>query len=77
MIHAEIDLPTDVYQDVERIAKASKREPVQVMRDLIKQGLRMQRPSTKPGERLDRLVALQFHGPKDLAQNADHYLYDD
>lgn len=77
MIHAEIELPADVYQDVERIARASKREPVQVMRDLIKQGLRMQPPSAKTDRRLDRLVALQFHGPKDLAQNADHYLYDD
>lgn len=77
MIHAEIDLPADVYHDVELIAKASKRTSDQVMRDLIKQALRLHRPSAKTGQQLDRLVALQFHGPKDLAQNADHYLYDE
>jgi hypothetical protein len=77
MIHTEIDLPADVYKNIERIAKASKRQPGQVMRDLIEQGLRIQDPTPKSGHRLDRLVALQFHGPKDLAGNIDRYLYDD
>jgi hypothetical protein len=75
MIHAEVDLPADVYKDVERIAKASQRQPGQVLRDLIKQALRTQ--PTKTGQRLDRRVALQFHGPKGLAANIDHYLYDE
>lgn len=35
MIHAKVDLPADVYKDVERIANASKRQPGQVMRDFI------------------------------------------
>jgi hypothetical protein len=40
MIHAEVDLPAEVYKDVERIARASKRSSGQVLRDLITQALR-------------------------------------
>ena len=76
MIHAEVDLPVDIYKDVERIAKASNKLPAQVMRSLITEAVEAKRGPAKPGQRLDRLVGLRFHGPKDLAQNIDHYLYD-
>lgn len=52
MIHAEIDLPADVYKDVERIAKASKRPPAQVMRDLITQAVRRKARSARSGGKL-------------------------
>lgn len=47
MIHLEIDIPTDVYKDVERIAKASKRQPGQVLRDLITQAVRSKTQSAR------------------------------
>jgi hypothetical protein len=47
MIHAETDLPADVYKDVERIAQASKRKPGQVLRDLITQAVRSKTQSVR------------------------------
>ena len=52
MIHAEIDLPTDIYKAVERLAKASKLQPAQVMRDLITQAVRSKTRSARSGEKL-------------------------
>jgi hypothetical protein len=52
MIHIEIDLPADVYKDVERIAKVSKRHPAQVMRDLITQAVRNKTRSVRNGGKL-------------------------
>lgn len=79
MIHAEVDLPADVYQDVERIAKESKRKPAQVMRDLITQSLRTRprpRPA-KPTGGLGALADLGIKGPSDFASRLDDYLYGD
>jgi hypothetical protein len=52
MIHTELDLPGDVYKDVERIAKASKRQPGQVMRDLITHAVRSKIRSSRGGGEL-------------------------
>jgi hypothetical protein len=77
MIHAEVDLPADVYQDVERIAKASKRQPGQVMRDLITQAVRTKPRRAKTSGRLGALADLGIKGPSDFASRLDDYLYGD
>jgi hypothetical protein len=75
MIHAELDLPSDVYKDIERIAKASKRQPGQIMRDLITHAIKEKRRPTPRG--LGALADLGIKGPSDLSSRLDDYLYGD
>jgi hypothetical protein len=77
MIHTEVDLPADVYQDVERLAKESKRKPAQVMRDLITQSLRTRPRPAKTTGGLGALADLGIKGPSDFASRLDDYMYGD
>jgi hypothetical protein len=77
MIHAQIDLPADVYEDVERIARARKQSTSLVIRDLIDSGVASWRQGDAGSERhgLRQLAELGLKGPADLASRLDDYLY--
>ncbi len=77
MIHTEVDLPTDVYKDVERIAEARKRPTAQVIRDLIGSGVvNWRQQHIRPaGHGLGDLANLGIKGPSDFASRLDEYLY--
>jgi hypothetical protein len=79
MIHTELDLPPNVYRDVELMAKANKRPAAQVLRELIFVGVERWRLRQATPERrgLGQLASLGIKGPKDFATNLDSYLYGD
>jgi hypothetical protein len=77
MIHTEVDLPTDVYENVERIAQASHSQPSQVLRDLITRAVQTSRQPIPRGRGLGALADLGIEGPNDLGSRLDEYLYGD
>jgi hypothetical protein len=83
MIHAQIDLPADIYEDVERIAKARRKPTAQVIRDLVGVGVANWRQAHRSRRRsseahgLGQLANLGLQGPKDMAIRLDDYLYGD
>jgi hypothetical protein len=70
-----IEVNDQVKEQLDRLARQQRRNPSDVLEDLVRTAL-PERKSSDKGPRLDRLVNLRLHGPKDLAQNIDHYLYD-
>jgi hypothetical protein len=78
MIHTEIDIPTHIYEDIKRFAKANRRPTDQVLREAIDLGVtNLWRNKSKPRHGLSQLAELGIKGPKDLATHLDDYLYGD
>jgi hypothetical protein len=71
-----LPVPNDVYQDIERLAKAKRKSAVQVMRDLVTRGLQDEQKGTSHERRgRQRLADLGLKGPADLSLRIDDYLY--
>jgi plasmid stability protein len=74
---AQISLPQPLYEKLKLRAQRTGKQADELARELLERDLRTKREPVKTGKPLDRLIALKFHGPRDLSRNVDHYLYDD
>jgi hypothetical protein len=76
MVHTEVDIPTHIYEDIERFAKANRRPTAQVLREVIGLGTtNLRRSKSRRG--LARLTEPGVRSlPRDLSTHLDDYLYD-
>jgi plasmid stability protein len=73
---AQISLPQPLYEKLKLRAQRTGKQADELARELLARDLQVKDEPAKVGKPFDRLIALKLHGPRDLSQNIDHYLYD-
>ena len=75
MIRTQVYLTKQLYQEIDIVAKQEKKPAAQVVRELLEQGLQMKKKQDSIGKALLELAKINAHGPKDLSERIDDYLY--
>lgn len=75
MLRTQIYLPEDLTRDLKFMAQKEDKPTAQIIRDLLKEGLRKRKGGKSAGETLLELANLGVKGPGDLSTNLFDYLY--
>jgi len=75
MIRTQVYLPEQLYQEINLVSKKEKKAAAQVVRELLEEGLLIKKKSNNIGKALIALSKVNAHGPKDLSNKIDDYLY--
>jgi hypothetical protein len=76
MLRTQIYLPEDFYSQLNWLATKLNVSMAEVIRMILKNGLRKKEEILAPGNDLWKLADLKIKGgPKNLAKNLDYYLY--
>jgi len=76
MLRTQIYLPEDFHSQLSWLAAKLDVSMAEVIRMILKNGLKKKEEILAPGNDLWKLADLKIKGgPKDLAKNLDYYLY--
>jgi len=76
MIRTQVYLSTQLYQEIDIVAKKEKKAAAQVVRELLEEGLSVKKKQNSSiGRGLLALSKVNAYGPKDLSEKIDDYLY--
>lgn len=75
MLRTQIYLPEDLTRDLKFMAQKEDKPTAEIIRSLLKEGIRKRKTGKSAGKTLLELTKLGAKGPGDLSTNLFDYLY--